>query len=336
MTHRSYQIYLRPMEEADYPRVAELMNMFNSDPIDPEELTRLFRAACPESIKQRTVSLDEQGHLVGFSQAVHAPWMLPGRFRVTLAVDRAKHEQGIGSQLYNAARQFAEEHGASLLESNVREDQPSAVQFAQRRGFTIHRHLFESTLDLVQFDETCFQGVIEQVEASGICFYSLAELDEKLGDIVAAQKKLYEHTLRFAIDIPGSDEGPLPPFEQMRKTLYQSEDFPADAQTIAVDGENWVGSAQLLFYSMSNSMYNGGSGVERAYRGKHIALALKLLSIRCARRYGAVYLRTNNDSENIAMLALNRKLGYVSQPGWYTMQCPLTENTEEARGSVEQ
>jgi GNAT superfamily N-acetyltransferase len=156
MIHRSPQVRLRPMDEADYPRVAALMNMFNPDPIDPEELTRLFRAAHPESIKQRTVALDEQGHIVGFSEVVHNPWMLPGRFRINLDVDRAKHGQGIGSLLYNAARQFAEEHSARLLESLVREDQPEAVQFAQRRGFTIYRHLFESTLDLTQFDETRF------------------------------------------------------------------------------------------------------------------------------------------------------------------------------------
>ncbi|MGH2481821.1 MAG: GNAT family N-acetyltransferase, partial [Ktedonobacteraceae bacterium] len=281
-------------------------------------------------------ALDEQGHLVGFSQAVHAPWLPPGKFRVIINVDHAKHGQGIGSLLYNALQQFAEAHSASLLESDVREDHYLSIRFAKRRGFTIHRHLFEATLDLARFNETRFQGVIEQVEASGIRFYSLAELGEKLGDIVAAQKQLYEHTLRYVIDIPGSKEETLPPFEQMRKALYLSPGFPAEVQTIAVDGEKLVGSAQLLYYSANTSMYNGGSGVERAYRGRHIALALKLLAIRRAHRYGAVHLRTHNDSENAAMLALNRKLGYVPQPGLYTMQSTLTENTEEMRSSVEQ
>lgn len=319
MTDSPNYIQLRPMEEADYPRIAELMNMFASTPITPEELLHRHQASSPETIRQRMVALDKQEYIVGFAQAVHAPWMPSGKFRVAVNVDRVRHRQGIGSHLYTIAHQFTRFYNASLLESEVREDQPEAVQFAQHRGFTIHRHLFESTLDLARFDEARFQGVIEQVEASGIRFFSLAEL----GSTFETHKKLHEHILNYAGDIPGLEDEPLPPFEQMRKTLYQAQDFHADAQVIAVDGERWVGSALLTHHPANNSMYNAGSGVERAYRGRHLALALKLLSIRCARRHGVALIRTNNDSENTAMLALNRKLGYIPQPGIYTMQCTL-------------
>ena len=324
MTHNLSHIQLRPMEEADYPRVAELRNMVDPTPITPEELLRMHRAAPADSIRQRVVALDAQEQLVGYSIAAHYSWTPPGKFVITVNVERTQRGQGVGSSLYTSARQFAEEHGASLLASRVREEQSEGVQFAQRRGFTIHRHEFESTLDLASFDETRFQGVIEQVEASGIHFHSLAEL----GNTTESQKKLHEQIARFALDIPGIAEEPLPPFEQMRRMLYQSEEFRADAQMIALDGETWVGSAMLTYQPEKNSMYNAGSGVERAYRGRHIALALKLLSIRCARRYGAAYLRTNNDSDNAAILALNRKLGYVAQPGMYVMQCALRESTE--------
>jgi GNAT superfamily N-acetyltransferase len=57
------------------------------------------------------------------------------------------------------------------------------------------------------------------------------------------------------------------------------------------------------------------TGVDRPYRGRGLALALKLRTIRLARRYGAAYIRTHNDSENAPMLALNRKLGYQPEPG---------------------
>ena len=58
---------------------------------------------------------------------------------------------------------------------------------------------------------------------------------------------------------------------------------------------------------------------------RKIALALKLLSIRAALRWGADYIRTNNDSQNAPMLAINRKLGYVPQPGGYRMVKALVE-----------
>ena len=64
-------------------------------------------------------------------------------------------------------------------------------------------------------------------------------------------------------------------------------------------------------------MYNMFTGVQRAYRGRGIALALKLLTIRCARSFSARYVRTHNDSENGPMLAINRKLGYQPEPGLY-------------------
>ncbi len=61
------------------------------------------------------------------------------------------------------------------------------------------------------------------------------------------------------------------------------------------------------------------TGVERAYRGRHIALALKLLGIRYAKARGALTIRTNNDSQNVPMLAVNRKLGYRPEPGIYRL-----------------
>lgn len=73
------------------------------------------------------------------------------------------------------------------------------------------------------------------------------------------------------------------------------------------------------YFPASNSCYNMMTGVDRAYRGRKIVLALKLLAIKCAQRCGADYIRTNNDSENAPILAVNRKLGYESKPGKYLL-----------------
>ncbi len=62
-------------------------------------------------------------------------------------------------------------------------------------------------------------------------------------------------------------------------------------------------------------MHNGFTGVLCAYRGQHLALALKLLSISVARSYNVDFLYTNNDSTNAPMLAINRRLGYRESPG---------------------
>ena len=60
--------------------------------------------------------------------------------------------------------------------------------------------------------------------------------------------------------------------------------------------------------------------IDPAYRGRGLALALKLLAIDFCRRSGARTLHTHNDSENAPMLAVNRRLGYVPAPGWCTLR----------------
>ena len=67
-------------------------------------------------------------------------------------------------------------------------------------------------------------------------------------------------------------------------------------------------------------MHNMMTGVRREYRGRHIALSLKLLTIAFCRRHNAHSLDTGNDSTNAPMLAINRKLGYQFEPGKYRLE----------------
>jgi GNAT superfamily N-acetyltransferase len=70
-------------------------------------------------------------------------------------------------------------------------------------------------------------------------------------------------------------------------------------------------------------MLNAFTGVERAYRGRKVGLALKLLAIRYARACGASSMLTSNDSRNAPMLAINNKLGYKREPGIYNLERKL-------------
>jgi predicted GNAT superfamily acetyltransferase len=94
-------------------------------------------------------------------------------------------------------------------------------------------------------------------------------------------------------------------------------------QILALDGDRFVGLAAVGYFAETNSMYNLMTGVDEAYRGRKLAQALKLRSIRYAQSCGADFIRTNNDSENGPMLAINRKLGYQPQPGLYRLKNDL-------------
>ena len=106
--------------------------------------------------------------------------------------------------------------------------------------------------------------------------------------------------------------------------LFEQAMFPEgsalpDAVILALAGDEWVSYTALTSLGDPNMLNHFMTGVDRRYRGRKLALAVKLLSIRYARQHGIRYLETSNDSANAPMLAINEKLGYQRQQGVYTL-----------------
>ncbi|MGH2497338.1 MAG: GNAT family N-acetyltransferase [Ktedonobacteraceae bacterium] len=307
---------LRPVNDLDHlPRIAELMNMVDREPVSVDRLREWLYNAAADRIYRRVAALDDNGKMVGFHTVLRNSWMRSGHIWTRVIVDVAHRHLGIGALLLEDAIAFIQAQNATHIESEVWDDCALCLQFAEKRGFSIERHTFESRLDLNTFDESQFKGTIEAVEASGIRFFTLADL----GNTLEAQQKLYEINRLCAADNPSNEGWSFPPFEAFRKHVFEASWFRADGQIIAADGDNWIGIAAVGYYERTNSTHNAFTGVDRAYRGRKIALALKLLAIQCARRYGASSIMTDNDSLNAPMLAINRKLGYQQEPGIYRL-----------------
>lgn len=304
---------LRSVEpEADFPRVAELLNQVGSELVTAAMLHESESRRLPGQIRRRVVAVNEDGVIAGYSVVRHAPHMQAGRFYLWVVVDRAWRNRGIGGRLYDDALDFALSQGATLLDSDVREEHPESLHFAERHGFIIDRHMFESVIDLRSFDESRFDGLSELVESSGIRFFSLAEA----GNTPEAQRKLYEVNRATSLDDPAS-HGTFPDFDEFSLNVFQASWFRPEGQILAADGDRYVGLAAVGYIEEDNSMYNMMTGVIEPYRGRRIAQALKVSAIRFAKTYGADFIRTHNDSQNAPMLAINRKLGYEPRPGEY-------------------
>jgi GNAT superfamily N-acetyltransferase len=304
--------------ETDAADMARIYSTAASEPIS-EQTARDWWTLRTDQIRFTTLALTESGHAVGYWDVERETWMKPGRFFIKVTVIPEFRNRTLGTQMYAEALRVAQEQGASALESRVREDDPVSNKFAEKRGFKIEFHSFESTLDLADFDEGKFNDLLARVHAEGYRFFSLAEAG---GVTEENKRKLYEVNRISDLDDPGSG-GIFPDFAAFSKNVFEASWFRADTQILAAHGDDWVGLSAIGLYRDKDYAYNAYTGVLHEHRGHGLAQALKLQTILLAKREGARYVRTNNDSNNAPMLAINRKLGYQSEPGVYGLICAL-------------
>lgn len=311
---------------------------------DAAELARLYNYTVPEPITSETahawwtlregeirstiLALNESGEAIGYWDVDRETWMKPGHFFLKVIVTPDQRCQGLGTQMYADALRFARENEATHLESKVFETDTASLQFAEARGFKIVHHSFNSSLALASFDEHRFDPLMDRLHSEGFRFFSLAEA----GLTEENKRKLYEVNRASALDNPGNDRT-FPDFYAFSKNVFEAAWFRPDTQIIASHGDRWVGLSAIAIYPEEKYASNAFTGILRQYRGRGLAQALKLQTILLARREGMLSIRTNNDSENAPILTVNRKLGYVPEPGFYTLLCDLDEEGNDAPAS---
>lgn len=299
--------------DRDYDALATFLNHFEPDPIAASDICEWDRRNADNVLRRTVVRMADEG-VIGYSVTLQGPWNQPGEFYLWIGVAENHRRQGIGSRLYERALDFVRPRAGTALTTDVGEDDAEGLRFAARRGFHQVKHTFQSRLDLHTFEEAAFADVVESAERLGIRFYTLAEVPDS--DEVRAT--LYQFNRQVSLQDPGSD-GIFPTFERFAKDVFEAPWYRPEGQWLAADGDRVVGMCAVGYFQVSNSMYNMMTGVDEAYRGRGIAQALKVLAIRWAKAFGADYIRTNNNSENAPMLAINHKLGYEPQPGIFTL-----------------
>ncbi|MCB9421123.1 MAG: GNAT family N-acetyltransferase [Ardenticatenaceae bacterium] len=305
---------LRELKEGDLPEVATLTNEVSLFPTTLSDLIDWYNRQPEGHIRRLWVAVDSNRQIVGYSKLFRSSWDEAGLFNFDITVKPERQGQGLGSRLYDDAFATISTFNVKKLKAFVRDDRPDCLHFAQNRGFTIQRHSFGSTIDLAEFDERPFTGLVESLEAGGIHFASLADM----GDTEDARRTLHAALTVITRDVPGEDRV-FSSFEEFNEWIKDGF-WPAPSEQImAIDGDKCVGVAILLRNNENNSLGNFLTGVLPAYRGHKVAQALKLVAIRYGKTIGANYIYTTNDSVNAPMLAINRKLGYKPQPGGYLL-----------------
>lgn len=310
----------------DYEGISAVLNTWLSEPVTVERLMEEDRIIPDEDKykrndngrlagygRLRVAACDSQGTVVGYGTSTRAGWTGEGELFHTLVVAPQWQSKGIGNSILDCLEEYAKTIGADYLTHSVRETDDRALAFAKKRGYEIERASFESKLELPFVKRELFR-VIESVQDTGIRFFTFADDNRE-----ESERKLYELYAQTHPDIPGFS-GKYKNFEWWRKWTIEIADFRPETMLIAADGERYVGLVHLIWNKETQSMYHEYTCMDREYRGRRIALALKLLAVQLAERFGARYLRTHNDSKNGPMLHINRDiLGFEAEPGFYKM-----------------
>ncbi len=314
----------------DYDGAAKLINVIASEPTSGKELAEEDAKIPPGQLDYneegkltgwdhpKWVAEDEQGQVIAYAHAWRAPWTEPGELMFTLVVQPEERLKGVGRAIYNEVQRWSAEVKASRLTIFMRDNDAASLAFAERRGYFRERHTFESVLDLAAFEGGNLLDAIPAARRTGVEFITLAD---EPGE--ASERKLHELYEATHRDIPGFS-GSFPWFEEWKKWSIDQPGVRPEWIHIAKDGDRYVGVVTLQQNEQTQAMYHEFTGVLQEYRGRHIALALKLQAIQTALSCGVPYLRTHNDSMNGPMLRINRDLlGFRAEPGSYKMVLEL-------------
>lgn len=310
-------VVIRPLEPVhDFFSLAMLLSLVLPEPITVTQLELFERM--PRTFWRRMVVVNQSQQILGYSSLLQTDPSSGDVFDLWLTTHPDYRRHGIGSHLFVDAVTFAKSSSGAILTSQVADNDPISLRFARQRNFIIVHHNWQSSLDVTTFNEEPFLLGFNQVIEAGIRFFTYDET----GDTNEARQKLYLLNRSLALDTPASPT--FPSFEDyMNERFQQRLTSSSHSLIIAADGDNWIGLAISLLDSTRHFMYNEITGVLQPYRGRKIALALKLLTVRHAQQHHITLLRTHNDAQNTAMLAINQRMGYKAESGYYSLRASV-------------
>ena len=315
---------LRAFTDADYPAWVAGANLCYPDyPWSVEEARHDDAKWDHDRFFKRRIVAEEDGRMVGAVELYHRPSRFhPDRYGFDLWVLPDRRRRGHGGALHDAAVAILHERNALAATAGVKETMTDGVEFTRKRGWVEIKRDWESRLVVADFDFDKFAGAGERVTAQGIRISTFA--DELASDPDAAHKA-YELTDHCRRDVPAMDQPTDVTFEEWKKDWTDAPSFLADAFFVAIDGRGrWLGMSNLQRSIEDPSfIWQGLTGVRREARGKGLATALKVMTVRYAQRLGVDHIKTWNDQRNQPMLAINVAMGFARQPAWIGLELRL-------------
>lgn len=278
--------------EADAEQIVGLL--LATDPTivtSPEEWLHRHRSV-PERARRLSLVAEVEGRIVGTGVAGVIFFGGGGENGfLNLQVGPEHRRHGIGSELYERLRAHALDLGVKSAASMFTES-ADGVAFARARGWREERAETQSTLD-PRTVSAAPPTDVELVPAAELDTHELHRLDEEA-----------------TRDMPSLVPIDAIPYEEWIDFVWESPLFTREGSYGAVVDGRVAAISFLTANPEHGRAFNMFTATGREYRGRGLALAVKLASTRWAAEHGITQLVTTNDETNAPMLAINRRLGY--------------------------
>jgi len=309
-------VTLRPFTEADRPRHVEIVNQIYPDAPRSVEAGRHEDSLWDgeKHFRLRLVA-EAQGRMVGFGRLSHMPGQFhPDKYRIHLEVEPASQLHGIGTALFESLLAEAQGRNALLVRAEAKESMTPSIAFLAHRKFEEIQRNWESRLDVAGFDLDSFEKAEERALGQGITLTTIADEGVDNPDVL---RQVYELDVACSQDEPSVDPITSSPFDLWVKDSFGAPWSYPEGFFLAKDGDRYVGlSALFQNVSLPQVLQQGFTAVDRDYRAKGIAMALKIRGVKLALDRGYHEIRTWNNTRNRPMLRINEAMGFAKQPVW--------------------
>ena len=302
----------------DFAPLARLFTVEMQDPTTESGLREDYERH-QERILCLKIAASEQGEVRGFNWVTRDK-MDDHRANCYIVVSLNHRHQGIGSQLYQQVEDVSPASAIHELRASFPDTLPESRAFAENRGFTLISHSIGMQLELEKLDLQPFLELATDLERQGYEFTSM----QALGNTEADQRKLYLLNDVTSSQTMGTEgEHSWSSFEDFQQSVCHSDWYNPAGQMVVIEKSTgkWVAMSAITRFEGQEEAYNLFTGVDEAFRGRRLAQAVKAKALLFARDVlGVKMVRTNHNSLNEPMIAIDRKLGYVQSPGYYYMR----------------
>jgi mycothiol synthase len=319
---------IRPYTEADFAACLELSNA--RDPAHAVSLSDAWNNYLNWDTTRyhrlRYVVQDEAGQVIGWGEIAHNPWTFnPDQYDLRLEVEPGWTRQGADDMLLEQLLAELRTRHARLARAAATDDDVETIHFLTRHGFREAWRELESRLELAAFDPAPFAAAGERVAAQNVTVAPLTDETVRDSSVLRELYELYEAgnaSQEKWISIT------MTPFAEFVAGVIHGPQAIIESWFLARMEHRLVGLSTLERVPGQPDVVEAGfTTVHPDYRGRGIALALKLRTIAFAREHGYRYIKTGSNAANTRMLGINAALGFALLPARITFERPLAEET---------